>query len=173
MFTFWSNILDHHLLMNTIKLLLRRKTGPAFWSLTENREASYYYLHEDAPSLFLKNPSSSSNHLVKPNCTHTRASNSFKQLFSSVCVVLHVYFRILHFPFAKLWNCSMQCAVVEIVPMDKLVCTGMVLFRFILHPAFIYHLSRKHYYLVIHCISFKSFFNLFFLSIFNIFRWTI
>lgn len=148
--------------MNTIKLLLRRKTGPAFWSLTENREASYYYLHEDAPSLFLKDPSSSSNHLVKPNCTHTRASNSFKQLFSSVCVVLHVYFRILHFPFAKLWNCSMQCAVVKIVPRDKLVCTGMVLFHFILLPAFIYHLSRKHYYLVIHCISFKSFFNLFF-----------
>lgn len=131
LFTFWSNILDHHLLMNTIKLLLRRKTGPAFWSLTDNREASYYYLHEDAPSLFLKHPSSSSNHLVKPYCTHTRASNSFKQLFSSVCVVLHVYFRILHFPFAKLWNCSMQCAVVEIVPMDKLVCTGMV-FHFIL-----------------------------------------
>lgn len=86
---------------------------------------------EDAPSLFLKDPSSSSNHLVKPNCTHTRASNSFKQLFSSVCVVLHVYFRILHFPFAKLWNCSMQCAVVEIVPRDMLVCTGMVLFHFI------------------------------------------
>lgn len=141
MFTFWSNILDHHLLMNTIKLLLRRKTGPAFWSLTENREASYYYLHEDAPSLFLKDPSSSSNHLVKPNCTHTRASNSFKQLFSSVCVVLHVYFRILHFPFAKLWNCSMQCAVVEIVPRDKLVCTGMVLFHFILQTGI--YLSSK------------------------------
>lgn len=156
MFTFWSNILDHHLLMNTIKLLLRRKTGPAFWSLTENREASYYYLHEDAPSLFLKNPSSSSNHLVKPNCTHTRASNSFKQLFSSVCVVLHVYFRILHFPFAKLWNCSMQCAVVEIVPRDKLVCTGMVLFSFYFtkRHLFIIYISRKHYNLVIHCISF-------------------
>lgn len=37
----------------------------------EQRGFTLYYLHEDAPSLFLKNPSSSSNHLVKPNCTHT------------------------------------------------------------------------------------------------------
>lgn len=69
----------------------------------------------------------------------------------------------------------MQCAVVEIVPRDKLVCTGMVLFPFILQSG-IY--SSSIYleniiiwlYIVFHLLKF---FKFIFLSIFNIFRWTI
>lgn len=50
---------------------VQTKDRSRFLIANRAQRASYYYLHEDAPSLFLKNPSSSSNHLVKPNCTHT------------------------------------------------------------------------------------------------------
>lgn len=57
----------------------------------------------------------------------------------------------------------MQCAVVEIVPMDKLVCTGMVLFHFILQSG-IYSSSIQKTLKCGYTLYFiyKSFLNLFF-----------
>lgn len=58
----------------------------------------------------------------------------------------------------------MQCAVVEIVPRDKLVCTGMVLFHFILQSG-IYsssiYLKNIIFGYTLYFI-YKSFLNLFF-----------